>query len=147
MYAADEFYRNAYRADTALLVPPAEHYGDFSLFEDGIGIIRSYVDEFDRACAEGSRRAPPLSSPIPARACALRRGGRHAALPRRMIAESPLAGIVEPLTVENAYFGGNVDVTGFCARATSSRRCARARGRIRGGACSWCRASCSTTTA
>ena len=34
----------------------------------------------------------------------------------RMIAESPLAGRVVPLTVDNVFFGGNVDVTGLlCA--------------------------------
>lgn len=116
VYAADEFYRNAYRADTALLIPPAEHYGDFSLFEDGIGIIRSYVDEFDRACAEGlASRAAAVIADSGARVRYVVGGAMQPFLDR-MIAESPLAGIVEPLTVENAYFGGNVDVTGLlCA--------------------------------
>ena len=30
-----------------------------------------------------------------------------------LIAESPLAGLLEPLFVENRFFGGNVDVTGL----------------------------------
>ncbi|MBR5259092.1 MAG: DUF512 domain-containing protein, partial [Eggerthellaceae bacterium] len=41
VYAADEFYRNAHGVDLLEKLPTAEHYGDFSMFEDGIGIIRS----------------------------------------------------------------------------------------------------------
>ena len=95
---------------------PTRHYGDFSLFEDGIGIIRSYVDEFDRACAEGlASRAAAVIADSGARVRYVVGGAMQPFLDR-MIAESPLAGIVEPLTVENAYFGGNVDVTGLlCA--------------------------------
>lgn len=116
VFAADEFYRNAYREETPKLIPPASHYGDFSLFEDGIGIIRSYVDEFAEACANGlAERA--------ARACEeagvrVRYVVGEAMQPflDRMIEESPLAGRLVPLTVKNAYFGGNVDVTGLlCA--------------------------------
>ncbi|MDO4290623.1 MAG: DUF512 domain-containing protein [Eggerthellaceae bacterium] len=115
-FAADEFYRNAYGADTAERIPPTSHYGDFSMFEDGIGIIRSYVDEFAEACASGlAQRA----------ACALDAAGARvryvvgeAMQPflDRMIMESPLAGRLVPLTVTNDFFGGNVDVTGLlCA--------------------------------
>lgn len=116
VYAADEFYRNAYGADTALHIPTAEHYGDFSLFEDGIGIIRSYVDEFERVCAEGlaSRAAAAIDEAgVRVRFIV---GAAMQPFLDRMIAESPLAGRVVPLTVDNVFFGGNVDVTGLlCA--------------------------------
>ena len=56
-FAADEFYRNAFGADLLENLPPAERYGDFGMFEDGIGIVRSYVDDWRAACACG--RWPP----------------------------------------------------------------------------------------
>ncbi|WP_241159515.1 DUF512 domain-containing protein [Adlercreutzia sp. ZJ176] len=116
VHAADEFYRNAYLADTAEKIPPASHYGDFSLFEDGIGIIRSYVDEFDSACADGlARRA---ADALDAAGLRVRFVVGEAMQPflDRMVERSPLAGRLVPLTVRNTYFGGNVDVTGLlCA--------------------------------
>ncbi|WP_172135972.1 DUF512 domain-containing protein [Adlercreutzia sp. ZJ473] len=116
VHAADEFYRNAYLADTAEKIPPTSHYGDFSLFEDGIGIIRSYVDEFDAACAGGlARRA---ADALDAAGLRVRYVVGEAMQPflDRMVERSPLAGRLVPLTVRNTYFGGNVDVTGLlCA--------------------------------
>ena len=49
VHAADEFYRNAYRDNLLECLPPAGFYGDFAMFEDGIGIIRSTVDDWREA--------------------------------------------------------------------------------------------------
>lgn len=54
VFAADEFYCNAYGAQVIENLPDTAHYGDFSMFEDGIGIVRSYLDEFAGACAPAS---------------------------------------------------------------------------------------------
>lgn len=116
VFAADEFYRNAYMADTAERIPPTSHYGDFSMFEDGIGIIRSYVDEFVEACANGL--AQRAADALDAAGARVRYVVGEAMQPflDRMVAQSPLAGRLVPLTVKNDFFGGNVDVTGLlCA--------------------------------
>lgn len=112
-FAADEFYRNAFGAHLVDHLPPASHYGDFSLFEDGIGIVRSFADDWHAAHASGA-----------AAACAeaLRAAGVRARfvvgeamqpLLGQLVEASPLAGAFAPLTVKNAFFGGNVDVTGL----------------------------------
>ena len=82
VFAADEFYVNAFGADTPARIPPASDYGDYDMFEDGIGIVRSYVDEFEEVCetawlpARRGARRPQPHGPLHHR-----RG--HAALPRR----------------------------------------------------------------
>lgn len=115
-FAADEFYRNAYGAATPERIPEAGHYGDFSMFEDGIGIIRSYVDEFARACETGlAQRAADVFARAGVR---VRYVVGEAMQPflDRMVGESPLSDRFAPLTVRNDFFGGNVDVTGLlCA--------------------------------
>ena len=112
-FPADEFYHNAYGPELMRNLPPSEHYGDFGMFEDGVGIIRSFVDDWGQAAAAG----------LPARAAdALRAAGiraryvvgcatRHFLGP--LVAASPLAGVLGPLYVKNEFFGGNVDVTGL----------------------------------
>lgn len=113
VFAADEFYRNAYRDDVLGSLPPASDYGDYSMFEDGIGILRSCADDWRAAVASGeaARCARALEDAgLRARyvaGCALRE-----TFPA-LVAESPLAGLLEPLFVENRFFGGNVDVTGL----------------------------------
>ena len=113
VFAADEFYRNAYADDLLDNVPAASHYGDFSMFEDGIGIIRSTIDEWRRVASEGA---------IGRCATALRAQGRRAVMvvgcAQRefldpLVDEAGIRDVFEPLYVENTYFGGNVDVTGL----------------------------------
>ncbi|WP_282208945.1 DUF512 domain-containing protein [Parvibacter caecicola] len=113
VYAADEFYGNAFGADTPRHIPPASDYGDYEMFEDGIGIIRSYVDEFEEARENGlmDRCADALE------AAALRPryviGEAMQPFLDRMLEESPLRDHLSALTVANGYFGGNVTVTGL----------------------------------
>lgn len=113
VFASDEFYRTAYGADVLDCLPPAADYGDFSMFEDGIGILRSCADNWRDAQRGGI-----------AHACAeaLQDAGVHAyyvcgcalceSFPA-LLEASPLSGAFEPLFVENEFFGGNVDVTGL----------------------------------
>jgi len=113
VFAADEFYRNAYRADLLDHLPPASFYGDFAMFEDGIGIIRSTVDDWREACTQDA---------IERCARALRSAGTTARLITGyaqkefldpLVAEAGIADCFEPLYVCNDFFGGNVDVTGL----------------------------------
>ena len=113
VFAADEFYVNAFGADTPARIPPASDYGDYDMFEDGIGIVRSYVDEFEEVCENGL--AARAAEALAARNLTARYIIGEAMQPflDAMIANSPLAGRLVPLTVRNDYFGGNVNVTGL----------------------------------
>ncbi len=113
VYAADEFYANAYGTDLLRHLPSTEFYGDFAMFEDGIGIIRSTVDDWREADRTGS---------ISRCAATLREAGAIAHLIAgyaqqefldALVAESGIADCFAPLYVQNAFFGGNVDVTGL----------------------------------
>lgn len=113
VFAADEFYVNAFGAATPAHIPPASDYGDYDMFEDGIGIVRSYVDEFEEVCENGL--AARAAEALAARNLTARYIIGEAMQPflDAMIAASPLAGRLVPLTVRNDYFGGNVNVTGL----------------------------------
>ncbi|MFR5828064.1 MAG: DUF512 domain-containing protein [Adlercreutzia equolifaciens] len=82
-------------AATPAHIPPASDYGDYDMFEDGIGIVRSYVDEFEEVCENGLAAAPP-------RRCRPKSQARYiigeAMQPflDAMIAASPLAGRLVP---------------------------------------------------
>ncbi len=113
VFAADEFYSNAYGDALLENLPDAAFYGDFSLFEDGIGIIRSVVDDWrtDSVRRQAACTAEALRG---ADRCAWMVSGlaqRH--FLDRLLAEAGLADRVRPLYVQNRFFGGNVDVTGL----------------------------------
>ncbi len=110
-YAADEFYIDAYGEDVLDFIPPASHYGDFAMFEDGIGLVRSLADEWDRALPAARSLAEALSEDGCRVYYVLGAAQRHVF--GNLCARSPLAGMLVPIFVENEYFGGNVDVTGL----------------------------------
>ena len=113
VFAADEFYRNAYCDDLLAHLPSASHYGDFAMFEDGVGIIRSFADDWERAgqegiiarCAEVLRKRNATARLVAG--CAQRE------FLDPLIGKAGIADVFQPLYVENAFFGGNVDVTGL----------------------------------
>ena len=113
VYAADEFYRNAWRDDLLNHVPEASFYGDFSMFEDGIGIIRSTIDDWERARRSGSiaRSAQALRASGSAAVMVVGCAQREFLSP--LVERSGIGDCFKPLYVENAFFGGNVDVTGL----------------------------------
>lgn len=113
VFAADEFYRNAYPQDLLDHLPKTAFYGDFALFEDGIGIVRSFVDDWHRAeglglidrCAQALKRA--------SRKVYLVAGCAQREFLDALVARSGLGDCFSPFYVENRFFGGNVDVTGL----------------------------------
>lgn len=111
VYAADEFYRNAYPDDLLSHLPLAQQYGSFDLFEDGIGIIRSFVDDWDE-CRQAQEQLSALLREKHQRVHMVIGSAQEEFL-RPLLAQSPLQDILCPLTVPNTYFGGNVDVTGL----------------------------------
>lgn len=110
VYAADEFYLNAHRP-----VPAAEAYGGFPQYENGIGLVRVFVDEL-ASHVEHIDEAVAL----------LRRSGRHAVLVTgelfapvlsAWLGDTGRGDVVEVLPVANRFFGGNVSVTGLLTAA------------------------------
>ena len=113
VFAADEFYSNAWGDALLDHLPPTEHYGDFSLFEDGIGIIRSTVDDWQEAELDGTiaRAADALREQgVVARMVA---GYAQKEFLTPLVDRSGIADVFQPLYVANDFFGGNVDVTGL----------------------------------
>ena len=111
VHAADEFYSNAYGTDLLKHVPPALFYGDFGMFEDGIGIIRSFADDWmghERLQAECAQRLRDAGIRV-----AMLYGRAMEETLDALMDGSPLAGLIIPVYVDNEYFGGNVDVTGL----------------------------------
>ncbi len=127
VFAADEFYRNAFGEQLLENLPPTSHYGDFSLFEDGIGIIRSYVDDWRLAHENGSADACVQTlRRAGVRVCYVVGGAMQPQL-GRLLSRSPLQEVFSPLVVQNDFFGGNVDVTGLlcgCDIVRALRTCA-----------------------
>ncbi len=112
-FAADEFYHNAYGATILENLPPTSAYGDFGMFEDGVGIIRTFVDDWERAEAAGQpREAAEALGAAGVRVRYISGFATRSFFPP-LFGRGELAGIVEPLFVKNEFFGGNVDVTGL----------------------------------
>lgn len=113
VYASDEFYCNAYGDTVSEHIPPASFYGTYEMFEDGIGIIRSSIDEFAYAVAQGvaARVAHTVRSSAHTfyQICGCAMKGYY----DQLLKSSPLADLLQPLFVKNDFFGGNVDVTGL----------------------------------
>ena len=131
VHAADEYYLAAGRE-----FPAAQSYGDFEMFEDGIGMARAFELEFTNhdfkrdkpsgffASVEG---APPLGFRAP------RSGNDVEDKSSTQVSDIPVgvltgelgAEVIRPLIeslgredvrivpVENSFFGGNVGVTGL----------------------------------
>ncbi|CAK7011259.1 MAG: hypothetical protein PEGG_00434 [Paraeggerthella hongkongensis] len=125
-FAADEFYHNAYGSELLQNLPPSQHYGDFGMFEDGVGIIRSFVDDWEQAERDGTvaRAADALGQAgLRVRYVA---GFATRQFLGPLAARSAVAPWFEPLFVKNDFFGGNVDVTGLlcgCDIASAIQAC------------------------
>lgn len=107
VYLADEFYLNAGRQ-----FPPAEEYDDFPQYENGIGLVRDWLDEIS-ALADGLRAAiRALPQPV-----ALLTGTLFAPVASAALGAIDVAGRLSVVSVENRFFGGNVGVTGLLTGA------------------------------
>ena len=112
---ADEFYLMA-QVDP----PVAQEYDGYPQYYDGIGMVRSFIDEGEQlvsnpddvACLEAAaERLRALGETV-----LLLSGAGSAPVVRGFIDSTPLAGLCEVVAIENRYFGGNVNVTGLlCA--------------------------------
>ena len=117
VYAADEFYRNAYTDHLLEHLPRTSFYGDFGMFEDGVGIIRSVVDDWEECVDSGlTDRCAQHLRERDARAVLL---AGYAMMPffGQLVEASVLKDLLLVLPVENGFFSGNVDVTGLLTAA------------------------------
>ena len=106
---SDEFY-----LDAGIDPPEADFYDGYPQYYDGIGMIRSYLDETDDVLAAYTERLARVREAIAARSQHLLcLSGASARDTVARFVESPqgLAGTVT--AIKNRYFGGNVDVTGL----------------------------------
>lgn len=111
VYLADEFYTNAYPDSLLEHLPPTEHYGDFAMFEDGIGIVRTSVDEWE-GNIEAVKHLAQLLEEEDTHVYYVFGEAQRSSM-ARLMNEGPAAGRLIPLLVKNEHFGGNVDVTGL----------------------------------
>ena len=112
VYLADEFYLNARRD-----LPPAEEYDGYPQYENGIGLVRSYLDEAAEIADDLKRALAQLAS-TSAGYVALVTGTLFAPVLQRLLGELDAdLGRVGVLAVENSFFGGNVSVTGLLTAA------------------------------
>lgn len=112
---SDEFYLNA-----RLPVPPAETYDGFPQFYDGIGMLRSFLDDANQLCSEDASLLGSLHAE-------LRRSELDVLLVCGEAAQGALQSFCEgwraasgderarvaPFAVRNDYYGGDVNVTGL----------------------------------
>jgi len=114
--ASDEFYRLAYgdAKDCMEHLPPAKHYDGYPQFEDGIGMLRSFVDEWRDLIP-----TCPATSPTPHNASSqiiIATGTAFASILRSLLDETPdglFNSSLEVCGIANHFFGGNVDVAGL----------------------------------
>jgi len=107
VHAADELYLLAHRP-----VPKADRYEGFEQLENGVGMIRQWLDRFDER-----QKDFPLSLPRP-RTVTIVTGRLAASLIERTLADrlSRVEGLTVHLrAVDNRLFGGGVTVSGLLA--------------------------------
>jgi len=103
IFASDEMYIAAGRE-----MPPAEFYGDFSQYENGVGTIRTLIDDFARELPFLPKAKPDweitvLTAPLAA--------GTQRSILDTLKREKGLAS--ELIVCENLTFGASVTVTGL----------------------------------
>ena len=103
----DEIYLRAGRS-----IPTTSHYGEYPQIEDGVGMVRSFMNEFTKLSRRIEREG---SAKLRNKSGTILTGTLFAPVLRKMVHkfnerfESRL--VVEP--VENGYFGGDVSVAGL----------------------------------
>ena len=127
VYAADEFYRNALGKRLLAELPAAEFYGDFELFEDGVGIVRATIDDWRVAQESGAIERAGAAAKRAGVRVRLVAGCAQREFLDALIDEAGIASWFEPLYVQNEFFGGNVDVTGLLVGEDIAAAVAKAR--------------------
>ncbi|MCR5845618.1 MAG: DUF512 domain-containing protein [bacterium] len=106
---ADEFYVNAFPDDIVGHLPSADAYDGYSQFYDGLGMLRSFVDDWN-ALVDGldERKLDQVRTHWVFIA-----GQAFKCFFDQMLADGPFEGRCTVIGVDNRFFGGNVDVNGL----------------------------------
>ncbi len=112
---SDEFY-----VDADLPVPAAEHYDGYPQFYDGIGMLRSFLDEARDVCEAEGERLADLRDALETLGRRTDRGGETlivcgeaAASTIQVFCEAWSGGRARVWPIRNDYYGGDVNVTGL----------------------------------
>ena len=107
---SDEFY-----VDARLPVPPADTYDGYPQFYDGIGMLRSFLDETTLVAHERAEDLRHIDDALAEKDLRLELVCGEAAAETIDVfcAELSLAGRASTRTIRNDYFGGDVNVTGL----------------------------------
>ena len=103
-HISDEFYLCA-----GYDFPPAEFYDGFPQFEDGIGMMRCFIDQWHAAQGDLERTAATHDGPP----VTIVTGEGFNKVLGKLVDETFPNGQVRVLAVKNRFFGGNVDVAGL----------------------------------
>ena len=113
VYLADEFYLNA-----RMEVPPAEHYDGFPQYENGIGMVRDFVDSARAMAAELSAAIARLPEGQPVTVAT---GELFAPILAGALVAIDPSERVGVIGVRNDFFGGNVSVAGLLTTSDLAR--------------------------
>ena len=105
VYLADEFYLNARRD-----LPPARFYDGYPQYENGIGLLRSFLDEIAELREDLVRAAARLPEDV---SVVLVTGELFAPVLDRQLGRVRTGASLSVLPVANRFFGGNVSVAGL----------------------------------
>ncbi|HEY5540461.1 MAG TPA: DUF512 domain-containing protein [Coriobacteriia bacterium] len=109
VYLADEFYLNARRD-----LPAAEAYDGYPQYENGIGLVRSFLDDAQALKPELDAAIAVLPA---GQRIAVVSGELFAPVLERVLAGLPTLARMDVVCAENRFFGGNVSVAGLLTAA------------------------------
>ena len=103
----DEIYLRAERP-----VPSRKHYGDYPQIEDGVGMVRSFTNDFNVLWRRLMRRPPPNAAQLNGTVLT---GMLFAPVLRQMFdrVNNRFGTRLKVVPVENRYFGGDATVAGL----------------------------------
>src|ERR1043165_2955736 len=109
-FLGDEIYLKAGRA-----IPSRKHYGDYPQIEDGIGMVRSFADDLDRAMRQLETGAASRPQNFQTISGTIMTGTLFAPVLDRMIRRlnEKFGTALRVMAVANEYFGGDVSVAGL----------------------------------
>ncbi len=113
VYLADEFYLNA-----GVDVPPAGEYDGFPQYENGIGLVREFLDTAHEVRHELARAIADLP---PGSALTIATGELFAPVLTQVLRMVGDNGRVTVIGVRNDFFGGNVGVAGLLTSSDLAR--------------------------
>jgi putative radical SAM enzyme (TIGR03279 family) len=123
-FLGDEIYLRAGRA-----IPSRKHYGDYPQIEDGIGMVRSFDNEFNALWRKLARRPPQHAAHLHG---TMMTGTLFAPVLKKLMdrLNARFGTRLHVIGVENQYFGGDVSVAGLLTGVCYLKARERVRGQF-----------------